>query len=532
MKYLAVLVLKLSCFCVPLLATTDNLLANSLEHLARPLEGRSRRESSSRRLQSGEYDPNSNWDNSNVAPGQIKVLADLKGPGEITHIWMTFLGPYPHSWAKEGSANHQEMILRMVWDGHSIPNVETPVGEFFACGFGKRMEVISLPVVVDDGDSYNCFWRMPFRESARIEIENQGEKNISLLYYNVDWIQKPVALDTPYFCAQYNQAYPTQKGQDYVVLDAEGQGHLVGVTLFVRSRSPEWFGEGDEKIYVNGEKTASIWGTGTEDYFLAAWGLKKNSTLTFGTPWVEDWGILGQRTAAYRWHIHDPLVFEKSLLFTFEHYGWLPVDENPKGIRDSWNEREDDYASVAYWYQQGQRKSFGHCPPAKERALPSLDLIFQGIDFAESRFHGQGEAFVQTGSLWPDPGQLFFKPANEEEGWIEIPFEVKVKEPRRLILSLTRSYDYGIYEVSLDGVKLGTPIDLYAEETSLKEFHLLDFWPKEGRHKLRLTCVGKSQASSNHYIGFHALLLRERRPRVREIGRDKDRDWQTQPVLY
>ena len=128
-------------------------MAGSLEDLARPLQGKSQRESSSRRLDTGEYDPDSNWDNSNVAPGETKVLADLEGPGEITHIWMTFLGPEPHSWAKEGSANHQEMLLRMVWDGHDIPDVEAPIGEFFGCGFGKRMEVKSLPVVVDDGDN-------------------------------------------------------------------------------------------------------------------------------------------------------------------------------------------------------------------------------------------------------------------------------------------------------------------------------------------------------------------------------------------
>ena len=134
------------------------------------------RVSSSRRLPNGDYDPDSNGDNSNIKPGQTKVLADLRGPGEITHLWMTFLGPEPHRWATEGAAGHQEMLLRITWDGRDRPDVETPVGEFFACGFGERVEVKSLPVIVDDGDSYNCFWRMPFRESARVEIVNQGER--------------------------------------------------------------------------------------------------------------------------------------------------------------------------------------------------------------------------------------------------------------------------------------------------------------------------------------------------------------------
>ena len=521
---------------VPILAVYGvwvSASAASLEDLAAPHDGRSRCETSTARLPSGDFDPNSNRDNSNVKPGQTKVLADLKGPGEITHIWMTFLGPEPHPWAKQGAANHQEMLLRVFWDDRPQPDVEAPVGDFFACGFGQRMEVVSLPVIVDDADSYNCFWRMPFRKSARIEIVNQSDKNIALLYYNIDWIEKKVARNTPYFCAQYNQEYPTQRGKDYVILDAKGKGHYVGTVLSVRSRSPEWFGEGDEKIYIDGEPKASIWGTGTEDYFLAAWGLQRNSTPYFGTPWAEDWGILGQRTCAYRWHINDPIVFNRSIRFTIEHYGWIPVDENPKGVRDSWNEREDDFASVAFWYQVGPTKKFGNVPPAAERRLPNLDLITSAKDhFAEWK-HGKGEARLQTGNLWwADGGQLFFQPESREEAWVEIPFEVKEREPRRLILNLTRSYDYGTYQTYVDGVKVGALIDLYNPETTVKEYHILDFWPDAGKHVVRLESVGKSDKSSGSLIGVVSVLLRERRPRVKEYGHDKDKDWKKSPVLY
>ena len=260
--------------------------ADFLADLAQPHEGRSMRATSTAKIgrdgkpdPNGRPDPNSNRDNSNVAPGQRKILLDAKGPGVITHIWMTFLGPEPHPWAKKGSANHQEMLLRMYWDGSERPAVEAPVGDFFANSFGKRSEVISLPVIVEDADSYNCFWHMPFRKSARIEIVNESEKPISLLYYNIDWIKKEsLGQDTPYFYAQYRQEYPVQKGKDYVILDTEGKGHYVGTVLSVRTRSPSWFGEGDEKIYIDGEDKASIWGTGTEDYFLSAWGLKTTST--------------------------------------------------------------------------------------------------------------------------------------------------------------------------------------------------------------------------------------------------------------
>lgn len=506
--------------------------SQSLSDLARPLEGRSMRSSSSARLPDGEYDPDSNYDNANVKPGETRVLLDAKGPGEITHIWMTFLGPEPHPWAKDGAANHQEMLLRVYWDNRPDPDVEAPVGEFFGCGFGMRMEVQSLPVIVDDGDGYNCFWHMPFREAARVEVINQSDKDIALLYYNIDWIQKEVPPDTPYFCARYNQSYPTEKGKDYVVLDTEGKGHYVGTTLYVRSRSPEWFGEGDEKIYIDGEEKASLWGTGTEDYFLAAWGLKNNSTSYFGTPWAEEWGSLGQRTAAYRWHIQDPIVFNTGIRFTFEHYGWLPVDENPQGLHDSWNEREDDFASVAYWYQVGPAKRFSTVPSAKKRKLPGLDLVTAASRAIGPEMHGAGETVIQEGPLWPEWGQVFFRPGSDADAWYEIPFEVKVHEPRRLILKLTHSYDYGIYQVFIDGVKIGNPIDLYAAETQVQEYPFLDFWPEPGPHKVRLQCVGKSEKSAGNYLGVVSVLLRERRPRVSEYGHDKDKDWKESPLLY
>ena len=214
--------------------------------------------------------------------------------------------------------------------------------------------MISLPVIVEDADSYNCFWNMPFRKSARVEIVNQSDKSLNLLYYNIDWIKKQrLPKDTPYFHAQYRQEYPAEKGKDYLILDTKGKGHYVGTVLSVRTRSPAWFGEGDEKIYIDGEAKASIWGTGTEDYFLSAWGLKKTSTPYFGVPYFDQWGIVGSHTCAYRWHLNDPLVFNTGIKVTIEHFGWISPDENPDFKSTSWNEREDDYSSVAYWYQSG-----------------------------------------------------------------------------------------------------------------------------------------------------------------------------------
>jgi hypothetical protein len=514
---------------------------DALGSLAAPHEGRSMRASSTfREGKDGNYDPNappkgdyeekSNRDNFRVPPGATHVLMDVKGPGVITHMWITFLGPEPQEWAPHGSANHQEMLLRIYWDGSERPGVEAPVGDFFASCFGKRREVKSLPVIVANGTAYNCFWHMPFRKSARVEIVNQSDKPIGLLYYNLDWIKlESLPKETPYFYAQYRQEYPVQHGKDYLILETHGKGHYVGTVLAVRTRSPAWFGEGDEKIYVDGETTASIWGTGTEDYFLSAWGLRQLNTPYFGVPYFDQWGIVGGHTSAYRWHIQDPIVFNTGIKVTMEHFGWISPDENPDYKSMSWNEREDDYASVAFWYQTGEQTFAERAPDAKARTLPSLDGMI--VYARECATHGPGEAIRQTLDLYDGP-QLLYKPAEAKGAWLEIPFEVKRKEPVRLLLNMTTSYDFGRYQASLNGVPLGEPFDLYSPEIESREIHLLDFWPDPGHYTLRLECVGQDPRSNGCYLGIESLRLRERRPRVTQMAHDKSKDWRQNPILY
>ncbi|MBN1588293.1 MAG: DUF2961 domain-containing protein [Pirellulales bacterium] len=521
-----------ACAFLALACLTHVVQAGDLADLAKPHEGRSMRSSSAAVDAQGNY-AHHNLDNSRVNPGATRVVLDAQGPGVVTHMWFTFLSPEPQPWAKQGSANHQEMLLRIYYDGSERPGVEAPLGDFFANGFGRRSEVISVPVVVEDADSYNCFWRMPFRESIRIEIVNQSKKNINLLYYNIDWIKKDkLPKKTPYFYAQYRQEYPVKQGRDYVILDTKGKGHYVGTVLSVRTRSPSWFGEGDEKIYIDGEETASIWGTGTEDYFLSAWGLKTTSTPYFGTPYFDQWGIVGGHTSAYRWHIHDPIVFNRSIKVTIEHWGWISPDENPNQKNDSWNERQDDYSSVAFWYQTGIPTFEARAPDAEARALPSLDIVFPLASHAEQAARGLGECRAQTNLGFYPKGQLLYKPKQEENAWVELPFSVKKKEPRRLVLAVTQAPDFGKYQAYLNGVKIGKPFDFYHKSVRDWEWHLLDFWPDAGDYTLRLECVGKNPASTSFGLGVESVRLRERRPRVKQWGFEKDRDWREKPILH
>lgn len=525
--------------CVLSVAMAQMAWAGSLDDLTKLQEGRSMRASSAHRVgpdgkfdPAGVPDPNSNYDNKNLPAGKTRVLLEAKGPGVITHIWITFLGPEPHAWARKGSANHQEMLFRIYYDGRKKPGVEAPLGDFFANGFGLRREVISIPVAVEDGDSYNCFWRMPFRKSIRMEITNQSEKPVSLLYYNIDWIKKDsLPPDTPYFYARYRQEYPVRKGKDYVILDTKGKGHYVGTVLSVRTRSPAWFGEGDEKIYIDDDTRPSIWGTGTEDYFLSAWGLKTTSTPYFGTPCFDQWGIVGGHTSAYRWHIQDPLVFQKRIKVTIEHYGWISPDENPDYRSHSWNEREDDYASVAFWYQTGQPTFDVPTTTAKDRTLPNLDTIVHVVPFDRGKKHGTGSIRTQQ-LLGYSKGQILYKPDVPENAWLSIPFSVAEKAPVRLLLNMTRSYDFGRYQAYLNGIKVGPVLDFYHEKTENWEYHLLDFWPEPGQYTLRLECVGQNSRSTGCWLGMESIRLRERRPRVRQWAHDKDKDWREKPVLY
>jgi hypothetical protein len=503
-----------------------------LSDLMMPIDGVSKRATSTRLGEDGKP-ADHNADNSRVMPGEIKVILEAEGPGIITHMWFTFLGPGRHVWAVDGSATHQEMLLRIYYDGCDQPAVEAPFGDFFANCFGKRSEVISLPVIVEGADSYNSFWPMPFKKSIRVEVVNQSQaKNINLLYYNIDWIKKDkLPKNTPYFYARYRQEYPTQKGKDYLILETEGKGHYVGTVMAVRSRSPQWFGEGDEKIYIDGETEPSIWGTGTEDYFLSAWGLKSNvNTPYFGTVYY-DHSNIGGHTSAYRWHIADPVVFGKSIKVTIEHGGWISADENKERRTHSWNEREDDFATVAYWYQTGTPAYAGEIPPAEERILPNIDIIFPAKGTIGTKSFKNGRAQVQMNLDFYMNGQLLFEPSGPQSS-VNIPFTVEQKEPRRLLLSLTRAPDYGIWQAYLNGIRIGRPINLYNDKVQPWEQHLLDFWPDPGNYNLELRSLGKDNRSSGESLGIEALRLRERRPRVKDFAFNKGNDWRVEQLLY
>jgi hypothetical protein len=251
-------------------------------------------------------------------------------------------------------------------------------------------------------------------------------------------------------------------------------------------------------------------------------------------PYYDERAIDGH-TSAYRWHLHDPIVFNTGIKVTLEHMGWISPDENPEYKSTSWNEREDDYSSVAFWYQTGVPTFAERAPGADERRLPSLDrVVVRAPDFAGAKRHGEGEVSTRAGDYGEFEGGelLVYRPQRPTGAWLEFPIELTAKEPLRLTVSGARSPEGGRYQAFLDGAKIGQPLDFYSGEPAAREFPLLDFWPEPGAYVLRLECIGRDVRSSGYACAIDSVRLLERRPRVAQYGHDKDKDWRKNPILY
>jgi hypothetical protein len=254
-------------------------LADVLDEVTHQQQG------TTKRFSTGLFDPESNTDAYHLAPGERRTFAELEGPGEIRHIWFTVAGDrrYPRS-----------LVLRIYWDGAEVPSVETPIGDFFAAGNGMKANVSTLPIEVTSyGRALNSYWHMPFRKKARVELENQSPRRLCV-YCQIDWLQRPsLREDTLYFHARYHQEFPVKPFTPYTIFEGQGEGQYVGQVLSTQNSLGSWYGEADDRYYIDGEETPSLVGTGTEDFFTDAWNRrpgKKRSTISctaliFSPPW-------------------------------------------------------------------------------------------------------------------------------------------------------------------------------------------------------------------------------------------------------
>jgi hypothetical protein len=289
-----------------------------------------------------------------IKPKQTFVLADIDGQGAIQHIWMTPTGTWRFS------------ILRMYWDDEKDPSVEVPVGDFFAMGWGVYSRLSSLAVCVNPGSAFNSYWPMPFRKKAKITVENLDDKAM-VIYYQIDYTQTQVPKDAAYFHAQFRRVNPLPYKDVYTILDnVKGKGQYVGTYLAYGVHNNGWWGEGEIKFYMDGDKAfPTINGTGTEDYFGGSYNFEnqeKKQYEEFTSPYsgliqvIKPDGLYKtqQRFGLYRWHIADPVRFDTDLRVTIQALGWrdggryLPL--------------QDDISSVAFWYQTEPHAAFPPLP--------------------------------------------------------------------------------------------------------------------------------------------------------------------------
>ena len=280
------------------------------------------------------------------------VLADIKGPGTIRHIWITV-----------DPKAYRDCILRMYWDGEKTPSIEVPLGDFFANGHALRANIDSIPIAVNPSGGFNSYWPMPFRKSARIEVENQRWEEIAGFFYQVTYELDEVPDDAAYFHAQWRRAVtPIDKPEHTILAGVKGKGHYVGTYLAWTQLANGWWGEGEIKFFLDGDKkdAPTICGTGTEDYFGGAWCFGDTySTAFLGYPlWRKEPGEVPKH-GLYRWHMLDPIRFEKNLDVTMQALGWWP---NWK-----YQQLQDDIASVGYWYQLEPHAKFPELLPVHLR---------------------------------------------------------------------------------------------------------------------------------------------------------------------
>lgn len=325
-----------------------------------------------------------NQDYVTVPPGKTHVLAGMEGAGVVRHIWITLYHPGDPLYRKN-------LVIRCFWDGQEHPSVEAPIGDFFGQGWGLEYPFNSLPLAAAPagGRALVCYFPMPFGDGARIEIENQSSSELERLYYYVDWDQLPSLPDDEgrfHACYRHEITTPDMEGENewealgpytthpsdegnFLWCEAEGRGHFVGVNYYVNCPTPMWYGEGDDMFLIDGEAWPGLHGTGTEDYFNTSWSpddlfMHPYFGIAYAPDRVRNEGRFGWmgRTHCYRFHLDDPIRFQKSLRASIEH--------------GHANCLTLEIASVAYWYQSMPSRPLPPLPSVEDRKpMPEISVV-------------------------------------------------------------------------------------------------------------------------------------------------------------
>jgi hypothetical protein len=324
---------------------------------------------------------------------------------------------------------------------------------------------------------------MPFRKSIRITVSNDNPtQEVDSFYYYINW-RKVDALpeDTVYFHARYRQEHPAKPG-NYTLLDTKGKGHYVGTVLSNYQMETGWFGEGDDFFYIDGAEHPQLRGTGTEDYFNDSWGFREFCAPYHGVTLYE--GVFtGDRVSAYRWHIADPVPFQESLRVVIEHKGSIFDDQAPITNFEvgGFLERSDWVSSVAFWYQYPPASSEGPFPKIEERIPP-----YKMVKANEMPFRADPPLLVI-----PQEPAIAYLP-NTQDGQIEFDFEIEEDGRYRLDGVFMFSVMSGVYQISVDGRKVGPPADFGAIGMDPKWIFLDVYEMEKGTHTVKFNGVNQT----------------------------------------
>ncbi|HTB12507.1 MAG TPA: DUF2961 domain-containing protein [Bryobacteraceae bacterium] len=480
----------------------------------------------------------SNDDSKRIMPGETLVMADLTGPGVVSHIWLT-VADNEFAWPRL-------VRLRVYYDGKKTPSVDVPLGDFFGVGHGYEREVESLPIRNSSyGRAHNSYWSMPFQKSCRITVTDEGKRPVTMFYYHVDWQKHPsIPEDIAYFHGYYRQERPAAMGKNYEFLNVKGTGHYVGTVLNVIQAGVGWFGEGDDLFFVDAAVKPQIYGTGTEDYLSDAWGLRVATGPWSGTP-VAEGELIGARLSGYRWHVPDPIPFTKSLWAGIEHAGWTYQDDGK--LRSSFEQRPDYFSSAAFWYQKGVNEDLPE-PPYGDDRLPLGNALQIAVEDSIGEVKvAKGKVSVQREVDW-GRDLLFF----EGEGpgsRIDIPIDVPNVGRYEILARIAQAPDYGNYLALLDG----KPMNLDSREALTSEMPtsgpaiFQNYLPEvyvavehplgwvqldKGRHTLSFVCVGRDGRSTGYFLGINDVVL-ERVPETAALpGRESASPYKGTEAVY
>ena len=455
----------------------------------------------------------SNDDSKRIMPGETLVMANLEGPGMVTHIWVT-VADNEYAWPRL-------LRLRVYYDGEKTPSVDAPLGDFFGVGHGYERDLNSIMIRDSSfGRARNSYWPMPYRKSCKITVTNEGNRYVLSYYYHVDYRQYaslPASLG--YFHAYYRQERPAAAGRNYAFLNIRGKGHYVGTVLNIIQAQVSWFGEGDDLFYVDGATHPQLYGTGSEDYFNDAWGLRISYGPWTGTPTAEGERV-GSRLTGYRWHVPDPIPFTQSLWAGIEHYGWTANADG--SVRSGFEERPDYFSSVAFWYQERVNQGLSE-PPYGEERLPLGNARQIAVeDSIKDVTTEKGKAAVQWGVDWGK--DLLFLGAEGKGARINIPLDITESGRYEIVARTAEAPDYGDYVALLDGEN--TNLDKRKPATSeipfpgpevfhsyLPEVYVAVDRPlgwfelEKGRHTLSFVCVGRDERSAGYNFGVEDVIL-------------------------